>query len=108
MIIGVLGMFSGIIDVLGSLDSMNGKLFFIGVIELVMALLFIYFGFKIDRYLRRSPKILIAFIAVVVAIRCVVALLGKGYAAIVASLLIGWYLIYNVKKLSLLVKEVKK
>lgn len=97
IVVGVLGILSGIGPIAINPDILI-KVF--GIITLVFAVMFFYYGIKLYDYLQNSPKTLINFVIIALAVQALLRLLSGQIIYVVGAILLGWYLIYNVKKLS--------
>lgn len=94
--IGVLGILSG----LGGLTAEDILAKIISAIILILGILYLYYGIKTYDFLQKSPKILINFVIISVGIKVASSFLTSEWIVAIISLLIGWYLIHNIKKLS--------
>ncbi|MDI6821142.1 MAG: hypothetical protein QMD65_03125 [Patescibacteria group bacterium] len=97
VVVGILGLLSVIISIPESTFSV--ELIFIEGIYVVMSVMFIFYGVKFYDYLQRSPKTLINFVFISLGLRTILGLLSSQWASL-ALILLGWYLVHNVKKLS--------
>lgn len=82
-------------------------IFITGAIVFLIALMFLYAGLKMDYYINNKPKILIN-LAIAFSIFAVINgfLMGRSIASLF-PVIIAWYLIKNIKKLSLKDKNKK-
>ncbi len=92
--VGILGLLIG----LSSIGNNNNYIF--GFIALP-SLFFIYFGFNFYYYLKKSPKILIKFVFISFTINIIISLIDQQYFGVIIFILLGWYLIHNIKRISL-------
>lgn len=100
IIVGIFGIISGIFSI-----AISSEIFtiFLGVITLVVAVMFFYFGIKLHNYLQSSPKTLINFVVIALIIHVILRVLNDQDNQIVylfMTILLGLYLIRSIKKLS--------
>ena len=98
IIIGVLGILSGIKSIAINSDIL---IKFFGIVTLVFAIIFFYYGIKLYDYLQNSPRTLINFVIVALTIPTLLRLINGQFVYVVGAILLGWYLIHNIKKLSI-------
>jgi membrane associated rhomboid family serine protease len=96
-VVGVLGVLSGVGPMISS-PNIIIKVF--GIINSVLAIMFIYYGIKLNDYLQNSPKTLINFVVIALVIQVFISLLGGEIIYVIGACLLGWYLVRNIKKLS--------
>ena len=96
IVVGILGILSSISPVVMTADILTKA---INIISIVISAMFIFYGVKLYGYLQTSPKTIINFIVISLSIRVLLGLL-VGQCIIIVLILLGWYLIHNVKKLS--------
>lgn len=97
IIVGILGALSGI-NLLIIYPEFLIKVF--GIVTIVLAIMFLYYGIKLYDYLQNSPKTLINFVVIALAIQAVLRLLGGEFFYVIGIVLLGWYLVQNIKRLS--------
>jgi len=97
ILVGVFGILSGIVSIAISPDILI-KVF--GVVTLIFAVMFFYYGIKLYDYLQNSPKTLINFVIIALAINALLCLLSGQIIYVIVPGLVSWYLIHNIKKLS--------
>lgn len=93
IIVGVLGVLSS----MGHITTITDIL--IKGVYIITSLMFIFYGVKFYSYLENSPKTLINFIIISLSVRIIFGLFW-GQWGILILVLLGWYLIHNIKKLS--------
>jgi hypothetical protein len=71
------------------------------LIQLFLSSLFIYFGVKLYYYLEKSPETLINFVIIIISAMSILYLIAGGLLHLIVLMLLGWYLVHNIKKLSL-------
>ncbi len=109
IIVGILGILSGSIEIFSNFDlflATNFLIKAINIIAFIPSIIFIFCGFKLYNYLQTSPKTIIILILISLSSHAFLGLLIRQ--SIIISLLLipfyilfGWYLINNVKKLSI-------
>ncbi len=97
ILVGILNGVSGIYITAMTADMLT-RIY--GIFVLIIAILYFYYGIKVYDYLQRSPKTLITFVIVSFGISGIFNLLNQGWVMFVGSILIIWYLVHNIKKLS--------
>ncbi len=96
IVIGVLGILAGSdVFVIEGLEARLGSAF-----ALIGGILFLYYGIKLYRFLEKSPKQLITLVAIVMSLNIIGALAAMAWIYMLAYILIGWYLISSIKRLS--------
>ena len=97
IVVGILGILSIIDPIVMTADILTKAISI--TITLVISVMFIFYGVKLYDYLQTSPKTIVNFIVISLGIRVLLGLLA-GQWIIIVLILLGWYLIHNVKKLS--------
>lgn len=95
-VIGFLTSVVGIINLTGTMSKISEAIY------MALAAGFIYYGLKLDQYLRNSPQTLKIFVIAAAVIQQVARLLVGGIDLIfmILSALVAWYLVHNINKLS--------
>ena len=97
IVVGVLGVLFGVGPIIVVPDILF-KIF--SIITLVIAIMFFYYGIKLYDYLQRSPKTLVNFVIISLSVYAILRLIVGQWIYVIGSILLGWYLIHNIKKLS--------
>lgn len=97
MVVGVLNVIFGITSVAMAQGMLNKIL---SALFLVLGIMFIYYGVKLYDYMQSSPKTLVNFVLISLAIQAIIKLLSGQLIYVVGIALVGWYLVHNIKKLS--------
>ena len=67
---------------------------------------FIYYGVKMSKYIRTSPKTLVVFTYIIGGLTVVSYLILTQWFAVVILVLVTLYLVYSIKKVSARLKKV--
>ncbi len=71
------------------------------LVGLIPSFAYLYFVVKFNHYLATSPKILINFLIILIIFDVVLFFLAKGdIFSLLINVIINWYLIRNIKRLS--------
>lgn len=98
IIVGILGLLSLIISKVLNPEISIGLF---SIIELILGAMFIYFGIKMNKYLQDSPKTLVMFVYIAFGITTISHLVVGNFIFAIIPVLIGWYFVKNIKKLSM-------
>lgn len=98
IVIGVIGLAGSIFSLLASNNNVVNII--LSVLNIILAGLFIAFGLKIDDFIKKSPKLLTNFVITFTALNAILYLLAGLYLLFIVVVLIGWYLIRNIKNLA--------
>ncbi len=103
---GILAVFTPIILLTGNfevnenINNAENIIMITGVIIFLIALAFLYVGLKIDHYINNNPKFLINLVIMFSFFSIINGfLMGRSFASLF-PIIIAWYLIRNIKKLS--------
>jgi len=95
--VGILGILLSIGEIYLNPDIL---IIIFSSIGLVISGFFIYFGFQMYDYLDNYPKKLINFVVIILGLRGALYLIAGQLIHLIVVILLGWYLIHNIKKLS--------
>ncbi|TFB08174.1 hypothetical protein E3V08_05145 [Candidatus Atribacteria bacterium MT.SAG.1] len=98
LLIGILGILVSIGEVFLYFHILT---IIFGFVRITISGLFIYYGIKMYDYLQKSPKTLINFVIITISINAVLYLIGRQLIYVAVLALLGWYLVHNIKKLSI-------
>ena len=97
MAVGIIAVLAGVGGIIG-----NPEIYFkaFGVMTLLFGVMFIYYGAKLYKYLQGSPKTLINFVIISLIPQVILRVLTEEIIYVIGYVLLGWYLVHNIKKLS--------
>lgn len=98
LFIGILGILLNVSEVFLNFHTLT---IIFGLIGIVICGLFIYYGIKMYDYLQKPPKTLINFVIIAISISAVLYLIEGQLIHVAVLVLIGWYLVHNIRKLSM-------
>lgn len=100
---GIMGLLPILFTIIAfmAIDSANlGGILGI-IIGLIPSFAYLYFVVKFNYYLTKSPKVLINFLVILIILDIIMFLVFKGdIFFLLITVLINWYLINNIKRLS--------
>jgi uncharacterized membrane protein len=84
----------------------NSSAFDIGaILSFVIGVLSLYYGVKMSKYIRTSPKTLVIFIYITSALTVISTFILKQWIGMGMMIFIAWYLPYSIKKISTQLKK---
>lgn len=98
--VGVLGLVVKAIQIGCIEEEFNALFVIVSIVQISMSSLFIYYGIKMYDYLEKSPRTLVNFVVVAGALVGLVQLILGQFIYLIALVLLAFYLIHNIKKLS--------
>ena len=75
------------------------------ILTFAVGVMFIYYGIKLHKYIKHSPKTLMNFTYIVCGLTAVSSFLREQWFLVVMMIFIAGYLVYSIKKISARLKK---
>lgn len=69
-------------------------------LTLIIGIAALYMGIKLDHLLHNQPKVLMNYVYATIGIKIILSLVIGDWIILIIAVLLGWYLIHNIKRLS--------